>query len=362
NRVDVYHETTNAFAAITAAIESAEHHIHLEFYIVQPDHVGEQLVDLLAEKARQGVEVRLLCDAIGSFTFSRMLRRKLIDAGGRCSDFMGFNPLRRRFRVNLRNHRKIVVVDGRVGFTGGMNVGREYLGLDPRYGYWRDAQLRVEGPGVAQMQRVFIEDWDFASGEQVEGAAYFPELAQAGDTTIQIVDSGPDEVTNSARALVLSAIISAERRVWIASPYIVPDSGVLDALMIAGNSDVDVRLLLPHKPDRWLPRIASKYLWSDLMAAGVEIHEYTRGMMHSKMMIVDDDWGWVGTANLDSRSLALNFENICVLHSAAAVELLATDFERDLQHAERVDADRFAQRPWTHRAAENIARLGAPLL
>jgi cardiolipin synthase len=362
NEVDVYHEATDAFDAMFAAIESAEHHIHLQFYIIQPDEIGRRLIKCLAERARAGVEVRLLYDAIGSFTLPSRLLLPLVAAGGKCSDFMGINPLRRRFRINLRNHRKIVVVDGQTAFTGGVNIGLEYLGLDPKFGYWRDSHLRLRGPAAAQLQRVFIEDWDFATGQQVQGPEYFPTIDSAGTTIVQIVDSGPDEDINSTRALVLAAIMSAERRIWIASPYIVPDTSVLEALLIAAHWDIDVRLLLPRKPDRRLPRIASRYLWGDLMAAGVRIYEYTRGMMHAKLMVVDDQWGWVGTANLDGRSLALNFENLCVLHSPDAVADLAAAFERDLDDSEEVDAEEFAGRPWSHRAGENVARLFAPLL
>jgi cardiolipin synthase A/B len=314
NRLTIYDDGAAATEAMLGAIATAQQHVHLEFYIVQPDATGRRLLELLERKAREGVEVRLLYDAVGSRPLGRWRLRKLRAAGGRTQAFLELNPLRRRLQLNMRNHRKLLVVDGRLGFMGGLNIGDEYMGLHRTFGHWRDTQLRVEGPAVADLQRVFVEDWDFASDEDVQGEQYFPDLAEVGPSVIQIVDSGPDQQLNRNRELIFAAIVSARERVWIASPYLVPDPGLLDAVRTAARMGVDVRLMCPAKSDHLLTHFAGRYYWSDLLDAGVSLWEYTRGMMHAKSMLVDDDWGWIGSANFDHRSLSLNFELNCVIY------------------------------------------------
>jgi cardiolipin synthase len=364
NAVTLYDETEAAFTALLQAIRGARHHIHLEFFIVRDDATGKLLVDLLAEKAKAGVEVRLLADSVGSRRLGWRWKalRPLREAGGKVSAFLPLNPVRSRLRVNMRNHRKITVIDGAVGFTGGMNIGDEYLGKVARFGYWRDQFLRLEGPGVAGLQRVFVEDWDFAANEPLDTEVYYPEVPDAGESIVQIIESGPDQDRNSIRELLFAAVSAAQERVWMATPYFVPDGGLLDALRLACYRGVDVRLLCPLRSDKALTDYAARYLWSDLLAVGMNIYQYAKGMLHGKMIAVDGRWGMVGSANLDNRSLHLNFEAGCILHSPPLIAELEASFLHDLETAVRVDGPAFSKRPFLARLKENACRLFSPIL
>jgi len=362
NRVTFYDEGPPAYKAMLEAIRSARHHIHLETFIFQPDDSGRLFLDALAERARAGVEVRFLYDAMGSRRLHRWTLRPLRAAGGKCSAFLPLNPLRRRIQINLRNHRKVLVVDGQVAFTGGLNIGDEYLGKVKRFGFWRDTHLRIEGPAVSALQRVFSEDWDFAANEHLKGAAYFPPHQPAGDCDVQVIQSGPDQVLKGIREVYFAAILRARKRLWIASPYFVPDSGLRDALCLAGYLGVDVRLLGLSHPDKWIPFFAGRYYWTDVLAAGAKVYQYTKGMMHSKVILVDGEWASVGTANLDNRSMYLNFEVNCLIYSPRAVAELEEAFCRDLESAVCLDYQAYAARPFASRLAENACRLLSPIL
>jgi cardiolipin synthase len=370
NQVDFYHEGRPAFDAMLEAIRGARHHIHLEMFIFQPDATGQLFLDALAQKAKEGVQVRLLYDAMGSIRLHRRTLAPLRAAGGKCSVFLPLNPFRRRIQVNMRNHRKILVADGETGFIGGLNVGDEYLGKVARFGFWRDTHLRLRGPAVADLQRVFIEDWDFAAEERVVNPAdpasargFFPQPAPAsGPYAVQIIDSGPDREMKAIREIYFAAILKARQRVWIASPYFVPDAGLRDALLLAGYLGVDVRFLGQFHPDKWIPLYAARYYWAQMLAAGVKVYQYTGGMLHSKLVLVDDDWASVGTANLDNRSLHLNFEVNCLLYSRQAVAELEAAYLRDLTRAIRLDRAVYARRPFAGRLLENACRLLSPVL
>jgi cardiolipin synthase len=358
NHVTLYHETQPAFEALLEAVRQARHHVHMEFFIIHTDSTGLRLLDVLRDKARQGVEIRLLYDGLGSLHLKRRLLRPLIDAGGKVGVYLPVNPLRSYLHINLRNHRKIMVIDGRLGFTGGLNIGDEYLGLNSYFGYWRDSLLRVEGPAVSGLQWVFGDDWDFATRELLDGAVYYPDLPPAGIDAVQVTQGGPDREVNGIRELYFMAVLSARRRLWMASPYFVPDAGLLDALRVARHRRVDVRLLGISRPDHYLSFYASRYFWRELLEMGVEVYQYRKGMMHTKLMLVDDDWAMVGSANLDNRSLHLNYEIGCALHSPRLVHELAETYLKDLANAER----------WTRasslpvRVVENACRLLAPIL
>jgi cardiolipin synthase len=362
NRVQFYFAGEPAISAMIEAIESARHHVHLEKFIFQTDATGRRVLDALARKAREGVEVRLLYDAMGTRHLSRGLLAPLRAAGGKCCVFLPINPLRRRLQINMRNHRKILVVDGRTAFTGGLNIGDEYVSRSPRFGYWRDTHMRIEGPAVAGLQRVFSEDWDFAADENLQGPQYFPRAQPEGDVRLQVITSGPDQELKGIREMYFAAILRAREHVWIASPYFVPDAGLLDALCLAGYLGVDVRFLGLYHPDKWIPYFAARFHWRDVLAAGVKVYQYTRGMMHSKVIMVDGEWASVGTANLDNRSLHLNFEVNCLIYSPAAVRELETAYLRDLQTAIRLDPRVYANRPFAGRLLDNACRLLSPVL
>ncbi|MBN9519981.1 cardiolipin synthase [bacterium] len=363
NRVELYHHGEPAYAAMLTAIDAAKHHVHIEFFIFRGDGSGRRFITALVAAARRGVEVRFLYDSLGSHGMSRRLVRELVDAGGKVTGFLPLlNPIY-RFRVNLRNHRKIVITDGRVGFTGGLNVGDEYLGKVEHFGYWRDTFLRLEGPAVESLQRVFLEDWHYATEEPVRGPKYYPEpVPHPGTSLVQIVHSGPDAEYKAIRETYFAGILRGRKRVWIASPYFVPDSGLRDALILAGRAGVDVRYLGLFRPDHWLAFLAARYYWAELMAAGVKVYQYGRGIMHSKYMLVDGEWASVGTANFDNRSLLLNYEVNAMVYNPVVVAELEEHFLRDLEWAVRIDPEQFARRPFIAKLAENAARLLSPVL
>jgi cardiolipin synthase len=362
NEVTIYHDGCRAFEDLLHAIETARHHVHLEYFIIQPDDSGRQLLDLLVQKARQGVQIRLLYDAMGSRRLRRQHLKSLIDAGGQCSEFLPLNPLRRRIQVNMRDHRKILVVDGRLAFTGGLNIGDEYLGKVPRYGFWRDTHLRIRGPAVAALQRIFLEDWNFAAGENPRGPEYFPRISEQGTLRVQVISSGPDQELNSIREIYFAAVLRARKRLWIASPYFVPDAGLRDALCLAGYLGVDVRLLGQYHPDKWIPLFAARYYWADVLGAGVQVYQYDKGMMHSKVVMVDGEWASVGTANFDNRSLHLNFEVNCLIYDRELVAQLEDAFLADLTCSIRLRREVFDRRPLAGRITENACRLLSPIL
>jgi cardiolipin synthase len=362
NAVTVYHETERAFNDLLDAIGQARHHVHLEYFILRSDATGERLFTLLTSKAKEGVEVRLLFDAMGSLHFKSSSLKPLLAAGGQAAAFLPLNPLHSLIRINLRNHRKITVVDGRIGFTGGMNIGDEYLGKSPRMGYWRDAFIRVEGPAVADLQRVFREDWKFARREALSEEKYAPLHPAAGNVCVQIADSGPDQELNTIREIYFLAIVSARQRLWIASPYLVPDNGLFDALRAARYRGVDVRILTLLRPDHYVSYYAGLYYAAEMLEFGVQIHLYRKGMMHAKLMMVDGVWGMVGSANLDNRSLHLNFEVGCMLHDRDQVTQLEAAFQRDLEDAVPLDRELLDKRSRASRILENACRLLTPTL
>lgn len=363
NALDFYHEGEAAYQAMLQAIDQAKHHIHMEFFILRGDESGYRFIAALAERAKAGVQVRLLYDAIGSWSLRYRHTKPIVDAGGTVVPFMALqNPLRRRLKINLRNHRKILVIDGRIAFTGGFNIGDEYLGKVPKFGGWRDSFVKLQGPAVASLQRVFAEDWDFAHNEEIDGAPFFPPLKPVGKETVQIVWSGPDQDTKAIREVYFAAIMRAKSRIWITTPYFVPDTALTDALAVAARMGRDVRVLLPFRPDKWTPLLASRYLWHDLLTAGVKIYQYTNGFLHAKAMVIDDDWASLGTVNFDNRSFHLNFEVTALITSAHSVEQLAATFLADQEHAIQMNLLTFDARPFISKIAENAARLASPIL
>jgi cardiolipin synthase len=285
--------------------------------------------------------------------------RELTRDGGRVAAFLPIiNPL----RVNLRNHRKILVVDGQTGFAGGLNIGDEYLGKHPSFGYWRDTHFQIEGGAVAGLQHTFLEDWYFTTNEALKGGMYFPRYPAPGATLAQVVASGPDADFKAIRETYVAAILRARERVWIASPYFVPDAGFREALLLAAYSGVDVRLLGLFRPDKWLPFLAARYYWTDMLAAGVKVYQYTRGMMHSKFVLVDGEWASVGSANTDNRSLHLNFEVNCQFFDPTLTRELEDAYLKDLEWSVRIDPEVYATRPLIGRLAENACRLFSPVL
>jgi cardiolipin synthase len=367
NQASMLVNASAAYRVMIEAVEEAEHHLHLEFYIVEPDEVGQSFRDRLVRRARQGIEVRVLVDAVGSSRLPREFWRNLEGAGGQVGVF---NPIvsplsrvRKRDRVDFRNHRKILVVDGRRGFTGGINIGREYLGLDPEQGHWRDTHVDIEGPAVWSLQSAFATDWYTTKGELVDGPAYFPvALHGNGGALVQIVDSGPDREISSIAHFFAESIGMAEKRVWLTTPYFVPSSHIDQSLMGAALKGVDVKLLLPSKGDSALVTHAARSYYKPLLEAGVRIFEYQAGFPHAKTMLVDDWAGTIGSANMDMRSFLLNFEINAFVFEDGFVSEMARQFRDDLRKAREIDLDAVGRRSLGTRLLQSSARLLSPLL
>jgi len=349
------------FAAIFAAIEQAENYILLQFYIIRDDVLGRELQDRLIGAAARGVTVRVMFDAVGSNKLPRAYHQRLRDAGVQALDPKTIRGPRHRFQINLRNHRKTVVIDGKVGFTGGLNVGDEYMGRNPAFGNWRDTHVELRGPVVSQLQLVFTEDWHWATSEELVEHLNWDAPHARQDMTGLIVPTGPGDAMETGALFFFAAISAAEHRVWIASPYFVPDTDVLTALKHAALRGLDVRILVPEVVDHWLSWLAAFAYFDEVRAAGVQIYRYQPGFMHQKIVLVDDDFAAVGTSNLDNRSFRLNFEAMAAFFdprpAAATTAMLENDFER----ATVLDKT-LAEQPRAIRIGAPIARLFAPIL
>ncbi len=352
------------FNALFEAIRQARRHVHLEYYIYEPDRIGTALRDLLAEKAREGVAVRLLVDALGSKKLGRAFFAPLREAGAEIGLFHD-SRIGRRLRpvINFRTHRKIVVCDGTVGFTGGLNITDDE-DERTRPDAYHDVHLRLEGNAVRWLQTVFLEDWVYATDERKRRTAadfedWLPPSCE-GAHPVQIVASGPDSELEAIHRMVLAAIGAATRRVWITTPYFVPGQSALMALSSAALRGVDVRLLVPRRSDSLVVSAAARSYFDELIAVGVKVWEYEARMLHSKTMVVDDDCGFVGTANFDNRSFRLNYEVCAVVYGDELTVALGAQFERDLRKSTRVEANRPA--PGWQKLFDATARLFSPLL
>ncbi len=350
------------FPAILDALARAERSILFQFYILRDDALGQRFADVLIERARAGVDVCVLYDDIGSIGLSRAYRRRLRDGGVRVSGFPGRRSLFQRFRLNFRNHRKIVVVDGLVAFTGGLNIGDEYLHGTRKMGPWRDTHLRVTGPLVLALQLSFVKDWHFSTGTLPPGIAWTPVAAADEDRVGIVVDSGPADEVETGSLLYAHAIASAERRVWISTPYFVPDGAVFSALQIAALRGVDVRILMPRASDSVLFRFVPYAYLPDIERVGVTACLYERGFLHQKILLVDDDYAAVSSANLDNRSFRLNFEVTTLFCDRAFCGDVERMLERDFDGATPLGPDDLSGRSLAFRIAVRVTRLLAPVL
>jgi cardiolipin synthase A/B len=362
NHVEVLSEGHAVYDALGAAIDQARHHVHAEFYLIRNDATGAWFRDKLIQAAKRGIEVRLLCDAYGCLALGAGWRRPLRRAGAKVGVFLPMRSLLLQ-PVNLRNHRKIVVVDGNLAFSGGVNIGDEYRGEMTRVGRWRDTHLKIVGSAAGGLQRVFLQDWFFATGEGVDPRAYFPDAPEpAGKATVAIVPSGPDTRTEAIHRLFFAAISGASERVWITTPYFVPDPPLVVALQVAAMRGVDVKLILPSRSNHRVTFHAGRSYYEQLLEVGVHIHEYTPGMIHAKTMVVDGRIVLVGSANMDMRSFRLNFEVHALLHDEPTARALETCFTADLSQTIPVTLGPWSDRPWSWRFAEGAGRLVSPLL
>lgn len=346
NNVELLIDGEAAFASMFQAIEEAEDYILVQFYIVRDDEIGTDLAQRLAKKSREGVDVYFLYDEIGSLKLSDAYTQDLKAAGVEVSKFNSRKGIRNRFQLNFRNHRKIIVADGRVGFVGGFNVGDEYLGKDEDVGPWRDTHSRLTGPCVLALQLAFVEDWRWATGK-LPDIEWVPVPAEENDMAVLVLPSGPADEIETAELAFIHAINSAEERVWIATPYFVPEHGVVSALRLARLRGVEVKVLLPDESDGFLVDRAAWSHFRELEGSGVQFYRWGPGFLHEKVLLVDRTAAVVGTANFDNRSFRLNFEiAACVIDEGFAdkvASMLETDFAnaREMTIAELEDKGSF---------------------
>ena len=358
NRVELI-DSQIAFDAMEKAVSEAKHHVHALFYIWKNDATGRRFRYLLKKKAQQGVEVRVLIDAIGSPVMATKFTRPLRKAGAKVARFLPPQWFSRTPRINFRNHRKILVVDGEVGFIGGFNMADEYRNE------WRDFGVRIGGPAVDQLQEIFAEDWYYASNENLADTDYFGSWAtgkKAHGATCSIVASGPDTHSSPIHDAIFMTINATKERLLIMTPYFIPSRALLAAMRAAVYRGVDVKLMVPAKSDVMLVRHASRSYYPELLEAGARIFEYQPAMLHAKVIVFDDDLTLVGSANLDSRSFRLNFEASCFIGSKNLNASLAEEFERDIERSKEVSLDDLDQLPWHAKLASSTAHLLSPLL
>lgn len=365
NDIDFFVDGNEKFNALLEDLKSAEHFIHIQYYIIRNDVLFDRIVKVLAERAAAGVEVRVLFDAMGCRSVRHSYWRRLNEMGIRTAEF--FPALLRRFqlRINYRNHRKIVVIDNKVAYVGGFNIGKEYIDLDEKFGHWRDTHLRIKGTGVSSLQLQFILDWNYAAGQNILQNELLFEGFEPGTRDgckLQMISSGPDNTSEQIRDNYLRLISKAQKSIYIQTPYFIPDESIFNALKIAAVSGIEVYIMIPCKPDHPFVYWATYSYVGDLVMAGARCYTYDNGFLHSKGMIVDGKVFCYGTANMDIRSFALNFEVNVVVYNSEKARELERIFREDLKYCTQITRDKYAGRNLPLRFKEQVCRLLSPLL
>ncbi|HLR08479.1 MAG TPA: cardiolipin synthase [Bacillota bacterium] len=362
NNVELFTDGKAKFARLIQDLEKAKDHIHLLYYIIRHDRLGQRLAQTLIKKAREGVEVRVLYDDMGSRSLSRKFIKRLRQAGAEVDAFFPPKIPKINFKINFRNHRKLAIIDGKVGYIGGFNIGDEYLGKNKKFGYWRDTHLRIYGDAVKNMQTRFILDWNQASRNDILYEERFYDADPAGDVGVQIVSSGPDSDWEQIKYGYIKMILSAKEYVYIQTPYYIPDESLRDALRIAVLSGVRIKMMIPNKPDHPFVYWATLSYIGDLLQAGAEVYIYQGGFLHAKTLVVDGKIASVGTANIDVRSFRLNFEVNAFLYDKQIAQKLVAAFKADIKQSTQMTKKLYQQRSLGIRFKESISRLLSPVL
>lgn len=367
NKIAVFVRGEDKYTALKNDLRKAEHCVNMQYFAIKDDEVGLEIGDILAERAKSGVKVRLLYDAVGSWKLSRGFLKRLTCAGVECHSFMPMSFPRLRRRMNFRNHRKIVVIDDAVAYTGGFNVGMEYIGKGP-LGWWRDTHVRLEGEAVYELNKIFLRDWCFRSGKDPAQFSDFSAVdlceplvdASVTETRVlplQVVTSGVNSPWHPISQGYFNMISRARERVWITSPYLVPGAGFIRTMTNTSLAGVDVRILTTSAKDHFLTFWGSRSNYEDLLRAGVRIFLYKKGFIHAKTMLSDDDTCSVGTCNMDARSLEINFENQLFIYDRELNDEFAAQFEKDLEDSQEIMLEEWKNRPFFHKIIESFARL-----
>lgn len=358
NSVELFTDGREKFESLIADIRNAKKSINIEYYIIKWDKVGLRLLKALEEKAKEGVEVRLLMDALGCRQITKRRIQPLVDAGAKCAFF--FRPKMKIFlmRLNYRNHRKLVVIDNHIGYIGGFNIAREYLGLKEKFGYWRDTHVKIRGGAVHDINARFILDWRFASKENLDFSSIFLEEPDtAGTTGVQIVTSGPDSERQEVKRAYMKMIVSAKKNIYLQTPYFVPDASIIESLKVAALSGIDVRVMIPCMPDHIFVYWATYSYVGELIRSGVKVYIYDNGFLHAKTLVVDSQVASVGSANFDKRSFSLNFESNAIIYDRDIACKMESAFENDITLCHQLTQELYDQRSLIIRFKESIARL-----
>lgn len=354
------------FPKLLESIQQAKRFIHIEYYIYENDEIGNQIAELLIQKSNEGVKVRLIYDDFGSQSIRKNIVKRLIENGVEAVPFYKINLVKLANRLNYRNHRKIVVIDGLVGYVGGINVSDRYINNGKHELFWRDTHLKIEGLAVLNLQVIFLMDWNFCSNQNIGfSLEYFPldhPWEQTGKTPVQIISSGPDSDYPNIMYSLIQGISLAKEELLITTPYFIPEKSFLDAIKIASLSGVKVKLLIPGISDSIFVNMTSNYFYQELLEAGVEIYKYSKGFVHAKTMVCDHLVSVIGTANLDNRSFDLNFEVNATVFDENLASQMRSQFLEDLKNSEKIDLLQWKKRPRIRKFLEKLAHLFSPLL
>ena len=361
NSMKIFQDGSSMLQALLATINSAKHHIHVEFYIFEDDAVGCLVKDALIEKAREGVEIRVLYDDVGCWKVPHRFYDEMREAGIEVRGFLKVRFPRFTSKVNYRNHRKLVVVDGRIGFVGGMNLAERYLKGVP-WGIWKDIMMQVEGKAVYGLQMAFLTDWYATDHSLITSSSYFPQMEDKGTSLMQVVTSDPVGEWKDIMQGLLIAITSAQKYVYIQSPYLLPTEPILLALKTAAAAGVDVRIMIPEKSDSRMVHWGTMSYLQELMEAGIKIYMYQKGFLHSKLIVCDDCLSSVGSTNMDFRSFEHNFEINAFMYDKTSALILKDIFLSDQKDAKLLHLKEWRMRPWSQKVKESVIRLFAPLL
>ncbi|MGB7785428.1 MAG: cardiolipin synthase [Salinimicrobium sp.] len=362
NHVKILQNGNNMFDSLLKDLKNAKNHIHLEYYIFNDDAIGNKVIDILCERSQNGVEVMVSYDYVGSEMSSKGLKR-MNEAGVEVCSFqpVWFRNFHRK--LNYRNHRKIVVIDGKIGYVGGINICEFYLNDENSDFYWRDTHSRIEGEAVKSLQTQFLYNWDFLTKEEVEiKEDYYPDVEVDKDIAVQIVASGPDTDFPNIMEAVLTAINTAEKSIYITTPYFIPNPEILTALCTASRSGVEVKIIIPFKGDSWVARHATNSFVEQMLESGVEVFHYRKGMVHAKTMVIDDHFATVGTANMDNRSFMLNFEINAIFYNKEIASEMTEQYKRDLEECSPNSLEDWRHRSHFRKIKESFWRLWSPLL
>ncbi|OXX84512.1 cardiolipin synthase [Paraclostridium benzoelyticum] len=364
NKVEIFIDGNEKFERLIKDIEEAKEHIHLEYFIIKDSEIGKKIKDLLIKKAREGLSIKILYDDVGCwrFWFHRKFFKEMKKEGIEIVPFLPAKFPLMGGKINYRNHRKIVIIDGCIGYTGGINIGDEYMGKNKKFGYWRDTHIRIEGSSVYMLQMVFLIDWYYTTQKSVFDEKYFPKLDYKGNSMIQVVATGPDSDWEAIHYAYFSAICNAKERVYIETPYFIPDESLLRALKSAALRGVDVRIIFPGIADHKIVHQASYSYFDDILRSGGKVYLYKKGFIHAKVVIIDDKIASTGSANMDLRSFMLNFEINAFMYDEQIVKKITDDFHEDLTDSKEIYLNDFEKRPLIKKWVESVARLFSPIL